>query len=130
MDIIVDVGVKTKLLGNSTQFHGVPRGSPRFSRWPVRLAIAVAWPVTSVYYNCYYATKPNYTMIFNSIITLSTITVYYNMARSKPKQHRVGTAAKKKVVISKTLPSRKAPCKTPASTPTTQHRRWWKPSSK
>ena len=119
VDIVVDIGVKTKLLGNSTQFHGVPRSSPRFSRWPVRSAIAVAWPVTSVYYNCYYATKPNYTMIFNSIITPSTTTVYYNMARSKPKQHRVGTAAKKKVVISKTLPSCKALCKTLASTLTT-----------
>ena len=119
MDIIVDIGVKTKLLGNSTQFHGVPRSSPRFSRWPVRSAIAVAWPVTLVYYNYYYTIKPNYTIIFNSIITLSTTTVYYNMAHSKPKQHRVGTAAKKKVVISKTLPSCKAPCKTPASTLTT-----------
>ena len=119
VDIVVDIGVKTELLGNSTQFHGVPQSSPRFSCWPVRSAIAVAWPVTLVYYNCYYATKPNYTIIFNSIITLSTTTIYYNMARSKPKQHRVGTAAKKKVVISKTLPSCKAPRKTLASTLTT-----------
>ena len=58
-------------------------------------------------------------MIFNSIITLSTIIIYYNIACSKPKQHRVGTAAKKKVIISKTLPGRKAPRKTPASTLTT-----------
>ena len=119
MDIVVDIGVKTKLLGNSTQFHRVLQSSLRFSCWPVRLAIAVAWPVTLVYYNYYYAIKPNYTIIFNSIITLSTTTVYYNMARSKPKQHRVGTVAKKKVIISKTLPSHKAPRKTPASTLTT-----------
>ena len=85
VDIVVDIGVKTKLLGNSTQFHGVPRSSLRFSYWPVRLAIAVAWPVTLVYYNYYYAIKPNYTIIFNSIITLSTIIIYYNIARSKPK---------------------------------------------
>ena len=119
VDIVVDIGVKTKLLGNSTQFHRVLQSSLRFSYWPVRSAIAVAWPITLVYYNYYYATKPNYTIIFNSIITLSTITIYYNIARSKPKQHRVGTVAKKKVVISKTLPSCKALCKTLASTLTT-----------
>ena len=62
-------------------------------------------------------------MIFSSIITLSTIIIYYNMARSKPKQHRVGTAAKKKTAAGKTIPSSKAPRKLLVSTLTTQRRR-------